>query len=499
MGVSIVKRYLLHACLYFSYIVLSSVLYTHTHTHTQIKLYATTSSTSPTATPQRISDSYTAIAASFEEINSDALQSNFLKVWLHVFLILFPVGTLLCLLLCDPIYILLGDKVWIKLEDESNHATIAALVQVSVLFTVLVFMLDLMAFVTTILGDFLVYDTHAAFYLSTVTGMIVDTLAFLWVMFVLVKSCHWDCKNFWYRWMKRQPCNRGESEKIKKLMSTITVAPVLCFANHIHYIILALIADPFHAGGIIITYLVSFGLHYFLFKQFYNCIVFRSYQRKKQANEKRSFALRISKTNLFSDANEPVRNRSTAIMLPKKLKVERVPFNTQTVVFGLMILAPLILLYEGVIIALFVSLPISKTIEDAPSRLYSIYQGTGILIVALLTYNIVLAPKGFSISKAVDHIAKQIGLPGQVQSWNLLSDEEKSANVITSLLQDGQLRQLVDDINMGNSETGKEMDRSQRESRTPSHVELTQVDVDRTPDIDSKNGSVEVVTPETRV
>ena len=464
--------------------------HTRTHTHTQIKLYATTTSTFVTATPQRISDSYIAIAASLEEINADTLQSTFLKVWLHVFLVLFPIGTLLCLLLCDPIYILLGDKVWIKLEDESNHATVAALVQVSVLFTVLVFMLDIMAFVSTVTGDFLVYDKHAAFYLTTVTGMIVDTMAFIWVMFVLVKSCHWDCKNFWYRWKKRQPCNRGESEKIKKLMSTIMVAPVICFINHIHYIILALIADPFHAGGIIITYLVSFGLHYFLFRQFYNCIVFRSYRRKKEANEKRVFALRVSKANLFSDPNEPVRNSSTAKMFPKRIKVKRVPFNTQTVVFGLMILAPLILLYEGIIIALFVSLPISKTIEDAPSRLYSIYQGTGILIVALLTYNILLAPRGFSISKAVDHVAKQIGLPGQIRSWNMLGDEEKFSNVVTTLLQDGQLQQLVE------KECGSTRE---RESMVPSGVELTQVD--QSLGIDGENGGATIVETkqETRV
>ena len=77
-----------------------------------------------------------------------------------------------------------------------------------------------------------------------------------------------------------------------------------------------------------------------------------------------------------------------------------------------------------------------------------------------------------------------------MQSWNLLSDEEKSANVITSLFQDGQLQQLVDD----NSETIEWIDRtcSKRESRSG----LIQ---DRTFNIDSKNGSIEVVNPETGV
>jgi len=330
--------------------------------------------------------------------------------------------------LCDPVQLLLGDQVWTKLEDESNHPRIAALIQVSVVFTAFVFMLDIMALFNTVLGDFLVFDRHAAFYLSALTGMIVDTIAFIWVMFVLIKSCHWDCKNFWYRWKNRQPCNKGESERIKKLMSTIMVAPVACIANHIHYIILALIADPFHAAGIILTYLISLALFYFLFRQFYSYIVFRSYHRK-MANERKVYAIRIpSRQNLLDRDTSP--NKS----LRKTVKIERVPFNTQTVVFGLMILAPLILIYEGIVIALFVSLPISKTIEDAPSRVYSVYQGTGILIVGLLTYNIVLAPKGFSTPKAFEQMAKHIELPQKIKNWNLLTDEEKCANVCSSIL-----------------------------------------------------------------
>ncbi len=356
-----------------------------------MKLYATTATISLEATPQRITDDYIAIAASFDEINDDALQSTFLKVWLHIFLVFFPILTLLCVWLCDPVQLLLGDKVWNKLEDESNHPRIAALIQVSFLVTAYVFMLDIMALITTVMGDFLVYDRHAAFYLTTVTGLIVDTAAFVWVMFVLIKSCQWDCKNFWYRWKKRQPCNKGESEKIKKLMSTIMIAPLLCFANHLHYIILALIADPFHSAGIIITYLLTFSINYFLYQQFYNVVVFRSFHRR-MGNERKVYALRTpSRGSIFE------RSQSVAALGTRKVKVERVPFNTQTVVFGLMILTPFMVLYEGIIIALFASLPISKTIEDAPSRLYSIYQGTGILIVMLLTYNIVLAPKGFSL------------------------------------------------------------------------------------------------------
>lgn len=460
-----------------------------------MKLYAST--TSPITIPPRISDDYVAISASLEEINADLLQSTFLKVWLHVFLVLFPIGSLLCLVLCDPVQLLLGDKEWIKLEDESNHGTIAALIQVSVLFTVLVFILDILAFVTTIMGDFLVYDKHSAFYLSTVTGMLIDTFAFLWVMFVLIKCCHWECRTFWYKRKNRKPCNHGESEKIKKFMSTTTLAPVLCLMNHFHYIILALIADPFHAGGIIVTYMISFGLHYFLFKQFYNYIVFRSYHQKKKTDERKVFALHVSNLSL-NNQEEPKRRDSPPQTLTTETKVHHVPFNMQTVVFGLLILAPLILFYEGIIIALFASLPISKTIEDAPSRLYSIYQGTGILIVALLTYNIILAPRGYSIGRAIDILAKQIGLPRNVTMWNMLSDEEKSANLITALIREqGQLllKQTLTDSYTGDDGHGT------GGNETGSNVEMGRVRTEHCAvSVDRKSSSsVQAVIPETTI
>jgi len=137
-----------------------------------------------------------------------------------------------------------------------------------------VFILDWFGFVYTIRGNF-ISTGNSAFFLSVITGMIVDVTAFIWVMFVMATSCHWDCKNMWYRW-RNQSCPLETSKRIKKLLCTVMFAPILCIANHFHYIILAFISDPYHAGSITIAYGLSFFLHYFVFRQFYARVALHS-------------------------------------------------------------------------------------------------------------------------------------------------------------------------------------------------------------------------------
>ena len=145
--------------------------HTHTYTHTQLKLYAQTQRVSTTAEPLRISDVYLAVAASREDIVSESLQSNFVRVWLHLVFIIFPVATVIVVYTCDPIQLLLGDKTWQKLRDETNHPRLAAMIQISVVFTVYVFIIDCFSFAYTVTSDLYSDHTHSGFYLTTVTGL----------------------------------------------------------------------------------------------------------------------------------------------------------------------------------------------------------------------------------------------------------------------------------------------------------------------------------------
>ena len=227
----------------------------------------------------------------------DAIISDFTKVWLHLVLVLFPLLTWLMLYLCDPVNLLLGDKTWQKLDDRRSHPVIAAIIQISALFTFFVFILDWIAFSRTISGDFLAYDRNAAFYLSAATGLLIDFGAFGWVVYVLISLCHWDFKHFWQYWKGHNPVKKECPEHIKNLMYTITVAPILCISNHLYYIILAFVLDPFHAGLIVIDYAVTFFLFYFIFRQVYSRVVLRS-NRRLAPWEKDKMAVNIATSEI---------------------------------------------------------------------------------------------------------------------------------------------------------------------------------------------------------
>ena len=379
------------------------------------------------STPARITEAYTAVAASREEIVADAFQTNFVKAWFHIAVVLFPIFTGVLICICDPVHLLLGDKTWQRLEDEHNHPTVAALIQISVELTVFVFIVDVFGFINTLGSNTIIGSGNSSFYLSLVTGVIIDVAMFLWVMFVLVVSCHWDCRNLWYRWRKMS-CPRESSKRIKKLMCSIMIAPVICITNHCHYIILALISDPFHAGSIGIAYGLSFFLHYFIFRQFYVLVASRTNGNPKPNLQENLESNKMAHIDVHRvDSTKPLQEQ------PARRRRRVAPFRTQIITIGLMFIAPLLIFYEGLIIALFVELPITKTVEDAPSRLYTIYQGTGILIVALLTYNIILHPNPFSLVKSINVVGRELHLPDKVANWCRLSDEEKFASIVTTL------------------------------------------------------------------
>ena len=390
------------------------------------------------------------MAASLEQVSRDTLQSDFVKVWLHMILIVFPLATWLVLYLCDPIQLLLGDKTWTKLEDEHSHGTVAALIEVGVVFTVYVFILDTIGIYFTITSDIISFDSNSAFYLSTVTGLLIDVGAFAWVIFVLASSCHWDFRNLWKQLKNKEiGTTCAGSSRIKKLMSTVIVAPMLSLANHLHYIFIAFISDPFHAGSIAIMYIISFLLLIFVFRQFYNRMVLHSNKSPKAVPRLDICAKCLAKENPWDKSLKKRERQASTVPLNREDSDNsdekcdcfipgptcHTPFNTQVLVLSLLTVGPLVIFYLSIMIILFFSLPITKSIEDSPSTIYTIYQGTGFFIVALLTYNIILNPAPFSINRTLERLAKRLHLPDTTNYWNRLSDEEKFSKIIVTLLE----------------------------------------------------------------
>lgn len=413
-----------------------------------MKLYAQSATTGPSSGTIRVSDSYVAVAASLDEILSDSLQSNFVKVWLHFTVVMFPLGTLLMLYLCEPAQLLLGDNTWSALEDEQAHGTVAALIQISVLITLYIFTLDIAGLYFTITSDFISFQSNSAFYLSTVTGVVIDLVAFVWVMFVLASCILFVVKEFLRkRRMMAEPRDQAASNSIQKLMTSVMVASLLCIVNHIHFVILAFISDPFHAGSMAILFITFVFTFFFIFRQFYNHFVLYSSKHPKLVGQ-RKCAKCIAKldpqhADVVRRTAEPMQEQSRR--RKKKGRDEcdcfisgpgcHVPFSVHTVLLSLICVSPFVIVYLGTSSLLFFSLPITKSIEDSPSRLYSIYQGTGLIIVGLLTYSIILRPSGFSITKVMERLAKRLQLPEHTNYWNKLTDEEKCAKVVSTLME----------------------------------------------------------------
>ena len=367
---------------------------------------------SPQSAPARISRAYVAVATSREEVVTGKFQSRFVEIWLHFVILLTPILLALLIYMCDPIQSLFGNKTWQKLEDESSHPSIASFIMISIFFTIYVFIVDLIGIAYSVESELLSYKRDSIFYISVVTTLLIDGFAFLLVMIVLVISCLEEAKGLITKVVSHK-LRPGYSFQVYKILLVTMLAPVLCLANHIHFILIAFASDPFHAGSIWIAYIISLGFYFFMFRQFY---------------------ARFSPAILGRDAKiTPSKAEHCAADTSWKKDYYRTRFSTHTVIVGLFTIAPLIAVFQALVIVLYINLPVSKTWEDAPSTLYSIYQGTGILIVMLLTYNILLNPSPFSLVKAVNKIGHEINIIEKLPNWDKFSNEEKFANIVLEL------------------------------------------------------------------
>ncbi len=418
-----------------------------------MKLYAQSATTGPSSSTLRVSDEYIAVAASEEEIASDSLQSVFLKVWLHFTLVLFPLGSLLVIYICDPVQLLLGDKTWFILEDEHMHGTMSALLQISILIVIYIFIMDLAGIYYTISTSIITAHSHSAFYISTITAVFIDVVAFIWVLFVLFYSAVYVLKSYFGQRTSLYLADHIAYTRVKKLLTSIVMAAILSFFNHIHFVILAFIADPFHAGSIAMMFIAFFFIFYFVLRQFYNRVVLHSNKRPGSVAPHKLCSKCMATLNEKSAVAPGNRNKKKGGLTESQIaylqssKVDKQcdcfisgpgrhsPFSVRVVMLSLCTVCPFLFVYVAMITMVFFSLPLTKTIEDSPSRIYSIYQGTGFIIVALLSYNILLRPASFSIVKVTERLAKRLRLPDNTNYWNKLTDEEKFAKLVATLME----------------------------------------------------------------
>ena len=250
-----------------------------------------------------------------------------------------------------------------------NFATTAAHAVLSLVFIVYVFLLDIVAVA--------VRNETPEYYSEMYNKLLFDYpgVLLLWdiiaigmfVISALIAAWHHDENTF-------------------PLLVEVRKVPLLCFASHAHYILIAWITDPFYATSVGIYYGVCYIIHFLLFKQTYKGVY------KSTTNNCCRKALGAAVTVMF------------------------------------------IALCYQVLITVFVAfLPINNAVENTPSRIFIAIQSAGALVLGFLAYQTIVGKQSFSV--IIGAIRNMIKMPpkfysGSETQWNMLGNEEKFAEVL---------------------------------------------------------------------
>ena len=144
-------------------------------------------------------------------------------------------------------------------------------------------------------------------------GFLIDVSALIWVLFILITSCHWNIREM----IRGNFCGSTATKTFHNLLISVTVSPLLCSANHLPYVALSYVSDPYHAGSVTMGYFITFLLFYFMFGQFYSFLALRIASKSK---------------DISLSANVDIVNVADGDVDRRKV---RAPFNTQVVSLSL--------------------------------------------------------------------------------------------------------------------------------------------------------------------
>ena len=253
-------------------------------------------------------------------------------------------------------------------SNNLNFATTAAHAVLSFVFIVYVFVLDIVA--VAVRNETPEY--YSEMYnkpLFDYPGVLLfwDIIALYIFVIALVAVWHYNENTF-----------------LLRILVEVRKVPLLCFASHAHYILIAWITDPFYATSVGIYYGVCYIIHFLLFKQTY----------------------------------KGVYNHTT----------------TNWKALGAAVAVLFIALSYQVLITVFVAfLPINNAVENTPSRLFIAIQSAGALVLGFLAYQTIVGKQSLSIIiGAIRNLIKMRPrfYTGPDTQWNMLENEEKFAEVL---------------------------------------------------------------------
>ena len=190
------------------------------------------------------------------------------------------------------------------------------------------------------------------------------------------------------------------NENTFPLLVEAGMVPLLCFASHAHYIIIAWITDPFYATSVGIYYGVCYIIHLFLFKRTYKAVYYLTVKKQDYEDDQK--------------------------------KVPVVYWNCKAMCTALVAFS-IALSYQALITVFIAFIPINNAIENTPSRIFIAIQSVGALLLGFLAYQMIVGKQSLSI--IIGAIINMIKMPpkfytGSDTQWNTLGNEEKFAEVL---------------------------------------------------------------------
>ena len=155
----------------------------------------------------------------------------------------------------------------------------------------------------------------------------------------------------------------GERHKyyIFLLLKLTGVVPLLVLAAHAHYIIIAWITDSLYATGVGINYAIFYVIHLVVLK--------KSCKRTIQCYNK------CQKESCQKESCRKVLYGCFVVLAVPSVWVVSLSFQV-------------------LVTAFFVYIPINHSIEETPSSLLTIIQGTGAVFLGLIAWKVVVDPRG---------------------------------------------------------------------------------------------------------
>ncbi|MCG8623446.1 MAG: hypothetical protein MJE68_15815, partial [Proteobacteria bacterium] len=283
-------------------------------------------------------------------------------------------------------------------------------ITISLLFHILIFAADSMAFVEYGKLSDEIHDYYYAapryFWSVPILMIIFDGLSFLIIYTLVPIIAHLTKK--WYR------------------LTYCVLSPIACVLSHCYHIIFAFIDNPYHATIILLLYAIVLFVLVLGFQQVHYFINHFWERENKNPDSTDEAGLEVRQENDNPGPEE-------IIIIDR----QRICKNCVTFIcfIGLFIVTGVSI---GLSLALLTLLPITNAIDDAPNRLYVIYQASVTFFAALIAFQVIFrhnnSPFAFLIKAQEMCDNKELKNICSDKKWKEKSEKEREIYLVRKVI-----------------------------------------------------------------